>query len=159
MRCSPPSGSSRASGKPIGALDDDPSKHGADLDGVPVLGGSEVAGELTDAAVVVCMAHARRPTGRLSSRGGSPCPMIDGLPSSTLCGFRARGQRPGAWHGVAGGRRHRHAPIRIGAHVVAMPHVLITHDDKISDGVTFTVGSRSAGPSQSASARTSDRAH
>jgi FlaA1/EpsC-like NDP-sugar epimerase len=33
--------------KPIGALDD-PSKHGADLDGVPVLGGSEVAGELTD---------------------------------------------------------------------------------------------------------------
>src|SRR6185503_14270768 len=71
--------------KPIGALDDDPSKHGADLDGVPVLGGSEVAGELTDAAVVVCMAHARRPTGRLfASRGGSPCPMIDGLPSSTL---------------------------------------------------------------------------
>src|SRR4029077_15532011 len=51
--------------KPIGALDDDPSKHGADLDGVPVLGGSEVAGELTDAAVVVCVAHARRPTGRL----------------------------------------------------------------------------------------------
>ena len=51
--------------KPIGALDDDPSKHGADLDSVPVLGGSEVAGELTDAAVVVCMAHARRPTGRL----------------------------------------------------------------------------------------------
>ena len=35
--------------KPIGALDDDPSKHGADLDGVPVLGGSEVAGELTAA--------------------------------------------------------------------------------------------------------------
>jgi len=25
--------------KPIGALDDDPSKHGADLDGVPRLGG------------------------------------------------------------------------------------------------------------------------
>jgi hypothetical protein len=51
--------------KPIGALDDDQSKHGADLDGVPVLGGSEVAGEFTDAAVVVCMAHAHRPTGRL----------------------------------------------------------------------------------------------
>ena len=28
-------------------------------------------------------------------------------------------------------------PLRIGEHVVAMPHVLITHDDKISDGVTF----------------------
>ena len=28
-------------------------------------------------------------------------------------------------------------PLRIGAHVVAMPNVLITHDDKIGDGVTF----------------------
>jgi acetyltransferase-like isoleucine patch superfamily enzyme len=28
-------------------------------------------------------------------------------------------------------------PMRIGAHVVAMPHVLITHDDEIADGVTF----------------------
>ena len=29
------------------------------------------------------------------------------------------------------------APLRIGAHVLAMPHVLITHDHHISDGVTF----------------------
>jgi UDP-3-O-[3-hydroxymyristoyl] glucosamine N-acyltransferase len=28
-------------------------------------------------------------------------------------------------------------PLRIGAHVVTMPNVLITHDDKIGDGVTF----------------------
>ena len=51
--------------KTIGALDDDPSKHGADLDGVPVLGGSELIGELTDAAVIACVANAHRPAGRL----------------------------------------------------------------------------------------------
>ncbi|NUS66695.1 MAG: acetyltransferase, partial [Saccharothrix sp.] len=28
-------------------------------------------------------------------------------------------------------------PLRLGAHVVAMPHVLITHDDEVGDGVTF----------------------
>jgi acetyltransferase-like isoleucine patch superfamily enzyme len=27
-------------------------------------------------------------------------------------------------------------PLKIGAHVVAMPHVLVTHDDEIADGVT-----------------------
>jgi hypothetical protein len=42
-----------------GALDDDPSKHGADLDGGPVLGGFELIGELTDAAVIACLANAR----------------------------------------------------------------------------------------------------
>lgn len=28
-------------------------------------------------------------------------------------------------------------PLRVGAHVLAMPHVLLTHDDEIADGVTF----------------------
>jgi hypothetical protein len=66
-----------------------------------------------------------------SSRGGSPCPMIDGsVPVGSVLG-------PGTvlLAGVV-----ITTPLRIGAHVVAMPHVLITHDDKI------TVGSRSAGP-------------
>ena len=144
--------------KPIGALDDDPSKHGADLDGVPVLGGSEVAGELTDAAVVVCMAHARRPTGRLcfarrlalpDDRWATIVHPAASVPEGSVLG-------PGTvlLAGVV-----ITTPLRIGAHVVAMPHVLITHDDKISDGGPSPVGSRSAGPSQSASARTSDRAH
>src|ERR1700738_2272987 len=50
---------------PIGALDDDPSRHGADLDGVAVLGGSDWVGEFTDAAVVACVANARGPADRL----------------------------------------------------------------------------------------------
>lgn len=122
--------------KPIGALDDDSSKHGADLDGVPVLGGSEVAGELTDAAVVVCMAHARRPTGRLcfarrlalpDDRWATIVHPAASVPEGSVLG-------PGTvlLAGVV-----ITTPLRIGAHVVAMPHVLITHDDKISDGVTF----------------------
>src|SRR3954470_3586225 len=55
--------------KPIGALDDDPSRHGADLDGVPVLGSSDLVAELTDAAVVACEAIARRPAARLGVVG------------------------------------------------------------------------------------------
>jgi acetyltransferase-like isoleucine patch superfamily enzyme len=35
--------------------------------------------------------------------------------------------------------------LRIGAHVVAMPHVLITHDDEIADGVTFAGGAMLGG--------------
>jgi FlaA1/EpsC-like NDP-sugar epimerase len=35
--------------KPIGVLDDDPTRHGAALDGVPVIGGSELLFDLTDA--------------------------------------------------------------------------------------------------------------
>ena len=52
--------------KPIGALDDDPSKHGADLDGLRVLGGLELIADLTDAAVIACVVNAHRPVGRLS---------------------------------------------------------------------------------------------
>ena len=51
-------------------------------------------------------------------------------------GFRARGERPGAGTVLLAGTVVT-TPLRIGAHVVAMPHVLITHDDEIADGVTF----------------------
>ncbi|NUT51357.1 MAG: acetyltransferase, partial [Saccharothrix sp.] len=47
--------------RPVGALDDDPARHGADLDGLPVLGGTELVHELADAAVLVCVANAHRP--------------------------------------------------------------------------------------------------
>jgi bacillosamine biosynthesis N-acetyltransferase PglD-like protein len=89
---------------PIGALDDDPSRHGADLNGVPVLGGSELIGELKDAAVVACVANARRPEGRLTA-----VRRLD-LPDDRWASFRASGQRLGARHSVTG-RRCRHHPV------------------------------------------------
>jgi len=130
--------------KIIGALDDDPSKHGADLDGVPVLGGSELLGELTDAAVIACVANAHRPAGRLGivrrlnlpdDRWAMVVHPMASVPHGSCLG-------PGTLllAGVV-----VTTSLRIGAHVVAMPNILITHDDKIGDGVTFAGGASLGG--------------
>jgi FlaA1/EpsC-like NDP-sugar epimerase len=39
---------------PVGALDDDPSLHGRDLDGIPVLGSTDLVHQLPEAALVAC---------------------------------------------------------------------------------------------------------
>jgi sugar O-acyltransferase (sialic acid O-acetyltransferase NeuD family) len=130
--------------KPIGALDDEPSRHGADVDGLPVLGGLELIDELSGAAVVACVANAHRPEGRLSlvrrlglpnERWATVVHPAASVPESSVLG-------PGTvlLAGVV-----VTTPLRIGAHVVAMPHVLITHDDEIADGVTFAGGAKLGG--------------
>jgi sugar O-acyltransferase (sialic acid O-acetyltransferase NeuD family) len=121
---------------PIGALDDDPSRHGADLNGVPVLGGSDLIGEFKDAAVVACVANARRPEGRLTvvRRLGLPDDRWATIVHPSA--FVPEGSVLGPGTVLLAGAVIT-TPLRIGAHVVAMPHVLITHDDNIADGVTF----------------------
>lgn len=140
---------------PIGALDDDPSRHGTDLDGVVVLGGSDFGG-FTDAAVVACVANARRPASRLGvirrldlpdDRWATVVHPAACVPEGSILG-------PGT---VLLAGAVVTSPLRIGAHVVAMPHVLITHDDKIADGATFAGGRRSAVVSVWASVRISAR--
>jgi sugar O-acyltransferase (sialic acid O-acetyltransferase NeuD family) len=130
--------------KPIGALDDDPSRHGANVDGLPVLGGTELVGELRDAAVVACVANARRPEGRLSvvRRLGLPDDRWATVvhPAASV----PEGSVLGSGTVLLAGAIVTTA-LRIGAHVVAMPHVLITHDDEIADGVTFAGGAMLGG--------------
>ena len=127
-----------------GALDDDPSKHGADLDGIPVLGGFELIGELADAAVIACFANAHRPAGRLSIVRRLNLPddrwamVVHPMAPVPLGSFLGPGTLLLAGVVVT-------TSLRIGAHVVAMPHVLITHDDKIADGVTFAGGASLGG--------------
>lgn len=121
---------------PIGALDDDPSRHGADLDGVPVLGGSELIGELKDAAVVTCVANPRRPEGRLTVVRRLDLPDDRWATIVHPLAFVPEGSVLGPGTVLLAGAVVT-TPLRIGAHVVAMPHVLITHDDDIADGVTF----------------------
>ncbi|GAA0257362.1 acetyltransferase [Saccharothrix mutabilis subsp. mutabilis] len=122
--------------KPVGALDDDPARHGADLDGLPVLGGSEVVHEMPDAAVLVCIASARRPLGRMNvvrrlalpeDRYATVVHPAASVPEGAALG-------PGT---VLLAGTVVTTPLRLGAHVVAMPHVLVTHDDEVGDGVTF----------------------
>jgi sugar O-acyltransferase (sialic acid O-acetyltransferase NeuD family) len=129
---------------PIGALDDDPSRHGADLDGVAVLGCSDLVGDFTDAAVVACVANARRPAGRLGvvRRLGLPDDRWATVVHPAACVAEGSILGPGT---VLLAGTVVTAPLRIGAHVIAMPHVLITHDDGIADGVTFAGGASLGG--------------
>jgi len=122
--------------KPIGALDDDPSRHGADLDGIPVLGGLDLVGELKHSAVVACVANARRPEGRLAvvRRLGLPDDRWATIVHPSA--FVPEGSVLGPGTVLLAGAVIT-TPLQIGAHVVAMPHVLITHDDDIAEGVTF----------------------
>lgn len=39
---------------PVGVLDDDPATHGRDMDGIPVLGGTDLVHQLPDAALLAC---------------------------------------------------------------------------------------------------------
>ena len=112
--------------KPIGALDDDPSRHGADLDGIPVLGGLELIGELKDAAVVACVANARRPEGRLTVVRRLDLPDDRWATIVHPSAFVPEGSVLGPGTVLLAGAVVT-TPLRIGAHVVAMPHVLITH--------------------------------
>lgn len=121
---------------PIGALDDDPHRQGSEVDGVPVLGPIDAVGQYPDAAVVACMAGSRRPGGRLALARGlgladerwatvvHPAAVV---PAGTELG-------PGT---VLLAGCVLTTPLRLGAFVVAMPHVLLTHDDELADGVTL----------------------
>lgn len=120
---------------PIGALDDSTALHGTLIDGVPVLGGLDSLNDHPDAAVVACIANARRPLSRLSlvSRLDLPDSRWATIvhPAAVTSGATL-GCGTVLLAGVV-----ITTPLSVGRHVVAMPHVLITHDDVVSDGVTF----------------------
>jgi sugar O-acyltransferase (sialic acid O-acetyltransferase NeuD family) len=121
---------------PVGLLDDDPTRHGADVDGVPVLGGSDTVHTRPDAAVVLCVANARNPAGRaevaarLSLADDRYATVVH--PAASL----AVGVTVGAGSILLAGCVVT-APQAVGRHVVAMPQVLLTHDDEVGDFVTL----------------------
>lgn len=121
--------------EPIGSLDDNPDRHGELIDGVPVLGPLDLARD-HPAALVVCIAAAKRPTARLElvRRLG----ISDDRWASVVhpAAVVPEGVEIGQGSVLLAGAVVT-TPLRIGAHVVAMPHVLITHDNKIGDGVTL----------------------
>lgn len=130
--------------KPIGALDDDPAIHGRDMDGLPVLGEVSCVHDHKSAAVIACVANAKRPAAR------------------SLLAQRLR-LAPERWATIVHPGAHMAlgvelgygsiilagvvvtAPQRIGRHVVAMPHVILTHDDQIDDCVTLAGGASLGG--------------
>ncbi|WP_448071221.1 NeuD/PglB/VioB family sugar acetyltransferase [Georgenia yuyongxinii] len=123
----------------IGVVDDDTELHGRDVDGVPVLGGLEVAAIHPTAELVICAGKgsARARIARRLARLGVPHerygnvvhPSVD-LPS----GFALdRGTILLAHVAVT-------ADVRVGRHVVVMPNATITHDDVLEDFATICAG-------------------
>ncbi len=122
--------------RPIGALDDDPVRHGDVVDGVPVLGPAERVFDHPDAAVVPCVASPARPAGRLrlTERLGLLSDRWATVihPAAVIAPGTAVGEGSILLAGVV-----ITAPIVLGPYTVAMPHVLLTHDDELEAGVTL----------------------
>ncbi|HEX3649542.1 MAG TPA: DapH/DapD/GlmU-related protein, partial [Pseudonocardiaceae bacterium] len=122
--------------RPIGVLDDDPSRHGHELDGVPVLGPTDLVREHPEAAVVPCVASPHRPGGRLrlTERLALPPERWASIvhPAASIAPGTVLGEGAIVLAGVV-----VTAPITVGRFLMAMPHVLLTHDDEVRDGVTL----------------------
>ncbi|MEN3362124.1 MAG: hypothetical protein V7637_6106 [Mycobacteriales bacterium] len=122
--------------RPLGILDDDPARHGSEVDGLRVLGPIDAAHDHPDAAVLLCTGSARDPASRLrlarrlalpDDRYGTVVHPAASLAPGTVLG-------PGCI--VLAGCVVT-APQPVGRHVVAMPQVLLTHDDEVGDYVTM----------------------
>lgn len=127
-----------------GILDDDPSRHGTSVGGVPVMGPVAVAAELTSCALVVCAgaSHLRMiMVDRLAALGVSSDryvavvhPQVE-VPASC---------RVGAGSVLLAGTVLT-ADVRVGRHVVIMPRVVLTHDDVVEDYATLCAGATFGG--------------
>jgi sugar O-acyltransferase (sialic acid O-acetyltransferase NeuD family) len=122
--------------RPIGVLDDNAERHGDVVDGVPVIGATDRVHDFPDAAVVPCVASARRPEARLRlvARLGLLSDRWATIvhPAASIAPGTVLGEGSVVLAGVV-----VTAPITVGPYLSAMPHVLLTHDDELADGVTL----------------------
>ena len=128
----------------VGLFDDDPRLVGARIAGAEVLGPLADALCAANTRVVACIASPANPGARLRAlrRLGVASERFVALvhptavvPDSTTVG--------------AGSVLHAGtvctADVWIGQHVAVMPHVVLTHDDRVADGVTIAAGVRLGG--------------
>jgi sugar O-acyltransferase (sialic acid O-acetyltransferase NeuD family) len=128
----------------VGLLDDDPTRHGTFVDGVPVLGGVEELAHRPDAQLVICTASPRDygSRARIAARLGLPADRYATLIHPTVSVSPSSSVGPGS---VLLAQTVLTASVRVGAHVAVMPHVTLTHDDAIEDFATITSGVRLGG--------------
>lgn len=121
---------------PIGYLDDDASRHGGTVDGLPVLGPVDAVADHPDAAVVLCTGSTRDQASRKRLADRLDLPPWRYATVVHAAASLAYGAEVGPGSVLLAGVVVT-APQRIGAQVVAMPHVVLTHDDQIGDYVTL----------------------
>jgi sugar O-acyltransferase (sialic acid O-acetyltransferase NeuD family) len=128
----------RAQGRyePIGVLDDDPGKHGLVLDGVKVIGPLAAAAEYPDAAVVLCAGKGAARAAMAASLGLPGVRYASVIhPSVAVAPSCEIGTGSILLAGCV-----LTASVTIGRHVVAMPNVVLTHDDVVDDYATLCAG-------------------
>ena len=123
----------------LGYLDDDPAQHGRVLEGSPVLGGTALVHQFTEASVVVCVGnpHAYGTRAKLVDRLGltpdryarviHPAAQVSSSstvgPGTVLLAFAVLT-----------------ASVTVGAHVAVMPQAVLTHDVVVEDYATIASG-------------------
>lgn len=132
----------------VGVVDDDSATHGGELDGVPVLGGLEALASRPGADVLVCV-------GRGSARAALVARLVAlGVGGRVGAARFATVVHPsvevpagctiGAGSILLAGVVLTSA-VSVGAHVVLMPHVTLTHDDRVEDFATLAAGASLGG--------------
>lgn len=122
----------------VGVLDDDEARHGDELSGVPILGGTSLAAE-RDEQLLLCVGPSlvRQQIARRLSR--------QGVTEDRYGIVAVRSARIGSSSEIGPGTILLDnvvitADARLGRHVVVMPNCTITHDDRLDDFVTIAAG-------------------
>jgi sugar O-acyltransferase (sialic acid O-acetyltransferase NeuD family) len=128
----------------MGLLDDDPSLHGREVHGVTVTGPTDAVEDHPEAFVTICVASPDDPVRRLglTARLGLQPERYATLvhPAATVPESGSIG--PGS---VIHAGSVLTADVTLGEHVIAMPAVVLTHDDVVEAGVTFGAGALVSG--------------
>lgn len=128
----------------VRVLDDDPDRWGGDLAGAQVVGGLDAVTDYDDHAIVVCAGRGavrREIVERLTRLGvGADRYATVVHPAVEV----PRGCTVGRGSILLAGAVLT-ADVHVGRHVVAMPHVVLTHDDVVEDHATLCAGATLGG--------------